>query len=109
MAYDGMNDFEGEGAMPGGKPSPGQAPECTAKYYPAQGGQEASSFESAGAQGDKGEGGGSEPTGDTTAGDYASTAHTIGDYPHGNEDPACEGPPIGTDSSGGGGPTAANP
>jgi len=79
----------------GGNVSHGAAPACSAEYSPASGGYEGDSIEGQGAPGVKEDAGGAEPGGNTTEGDYASTANRVGSYPHGQEDPECGGPPLG--------------
>jgi len=88
-----MDKLENPAGSGGSRPG---VPKLTKDLYPTTGGWVAEDCESDGAPGEKGEAGGSNPTGNTTEGDYVSPAGTIGGYPHGTEDAILEGPAIGT-------------
>ena len=71
-------------------------PACTRKYHPTTGGYSGNAFESAGDTGQKGEGGGSPPSGDKVEGVYNhDKVRSHGNYPHSGEDPDnMTGPPL---------------
>ncbi|SRR6266571_3603324 len=85
--------------MAAGPSKESKVPACTAKYYPAQGGYEAEPVEADGSAGEKaipGGAPGSEPTGNTTEGEYTNATGSFGSYPHGAEDASLLGPALGT-------------
>lgn len=74
------------------------APACTAKYYPAMGGYEGGAIEGDGELGQKADAGSPDTgiTGDTVNGNYENQVSYPPGIPHGQPDPDCGGPPLGS-------------